>query len=125
MADNFTADISRWIDKVSDVLDLVVAASAQDVVEAAQKAVPVDTGFLRNSIGAGQGGSFTSTGPVSVTASIANLKAGTVLSIGWTAEYAAHVEFGARGRAPVFFARGAVSQWQAIVARNARRFAEL
>ena len=131
MADTFTADISAFIDKIGDLLDLVVASSAQEVVKVAQapKAkggrMPVDTGFLRNSLQASLQGGTSLTGPEGYVAVVSGMRAGQIADFGWTATYAAAVEFGAQGRKPAFFARGAIQQWEAIVMRQAQRFAEL
>jgi len=127
MAKTFTAQINDWSDKAKRNMTLVVRQSAQDVFEIAQTPVakggnmPVDTGFLRNSLIAGLNGSTSLTGPNAYVMAIAKMDAGDTMIGGWTAEYAAAQEYGAQGRAGRFFMRGAAQQWQAIVAKNARK----
>lgn len=127
MAGTFTAQIRNWTEKAKRNLDLVIKQSAQDVFEIAQTPVaqggnlPVDTGFLRNSFVASLNGSTSLTGPDAYVLAIAGFELGDVIFGGWTAEYAVHVEFGARGRAPRFFMRGAAQQWQSIVNANAAK----
>lgn len=106
--------------------DLVFKQSSQDVFEIAQTPVaqggnmPVDTGFLRNSLVSGLNGTTAMTGADGYVMTIAGAELGDTIQGYWTADYARHVEYGANGRAPRFFARNAAAQWQAIVDKNAR-----
>ena len=127
MAGTFTAQIAAAVAEIKGGLDAVVRQSAQDVLEDASRPVaqggnlPVDTGALRNSLAVAINAEPTSpTGPVA-TAQIAGFEMGDTIAARWTAEYAAHVEYGARGRAGRGFVRQSVQKWPAFVAANAAR----
>ena len=121
----FTAQIMAFAEDSKRRMELVVKQSAQDVGDLAQRPVaqggnmPVDTGFLRNSLIAGLNGSTSLKGPDSYVLAIAGAELGDSIFFGWTANYARFVEYGTQGRAGRFFALNAAQQWQAIVARNA------
>lgn len=127
MTGTFTAQIRNWSEKAKRNIDLVIKQSAQEVFQIAQTPVvqggnmPVDTGFLRNSMVAGLNGSTSLSGPDAYVLAINGFEMGDVIFGGWTAEYAVYVEFGAQGRAPRFFMRGAAQQWQSIVSSNAAK----
>lgn len=88
------ADVSQIVDLAVDLdriaadvprrSSLVVRKSATDVEAHAKARTPVDTGYLRGSIGADHGRD-------------GNL---TYSDIGPTADYGPHVEFGTRNQAP-------------------------
>lgn len=83
--------------------------------------MPVDTGFLRNSLAVAVNAEPTAaTGP-EVAARIAGFELGDTISARWTAHYAVHVEYGARGRPGRAFVRQAAQKWPAFVAANAAR----
>jgi len=107
--------------------------SAQRVIEDANtpKAkggrMPVDTGFLRSS-GLASTQSMPQIRADARPGSAAHYRAGEAYSLviagwngksplyyGWTASYAAHVEFGTYKMAPSAFMRGAAAKWGAIV----------
>ena len=90
----------------------------QDLAAEAQAKVPVDTGNLKNSLvgGLGEPGEGEA-----MAAAMARYQPGDAPWIGWTAEYALHVEFGAQGRSPVGFARGAAQKWPQIVRDNVQK----
>lgn len=123
----FTAQITAFAEDAKRKMTLVVQQSAQDVGELAQRPVakggnmPVDTGFLRNSLVAGLNGSTSLSGPDAYSLAIAGAEAGDTIFFGWTAAYARYVEYGTQGRAGRFFMLNAAQQWQAIVARNAEK----
>lgn len=127
MAQSFEAQVSAWVAKSQRRIEAVFKQSAQEVFSTAQKPVaqggnmPVDTGFLRNSLISGLNGSTSLTGPDSYTLAIAQAKLGDSVFGGWTANYARPVEYGARGRQGRRFAGQAAAQWQAIVKRNAAK----
>lgn len=136
MADSFQAQVEKWANQTTRDLELIFKQSAQEVFSKAQTPVaqggnmPVDTGFLRNSFVAGLNGSTSLTGPDAYVAAIAGAKLGDVVFGGWTAKYAARMEFGFFGQdslgrtynqAGMGFARKAVMQWQQIVERNAAK----
>lgn len=78
------ADLSAGSARVAAKASTVVRKAALDVEAEAKRLAPVDTGFLRNSIGStitGDSGSVTA-------------------EIGPTADYGAYLEFGTRSMAP-------------------------
>lgn len=89
--------------------------------------LPVDSGFLRGSLTVGIN---TEPGNISTTRAgeayameIIPAKLGDTLLARWTANYAAHVEYGAKGRAGRGFARQAAQKWLQIVASVEARLA--
>lgn len=120
----FAAQINAWTAKTRARKTAVVQKSAQDVIAVAQTPVakggrmPVDTGFLRNSLQSSLNGSTPLSGAESYAMVVAQMEAGDVAEFGWTAEYARHVEYGARGRPGRFFVGGAAQKWPQIVAAN-------
>jgi hypothetical protein len=127
MSGKFTAQINAWSEKAKRNMALVVKQSAQDVFEIAQTPVakggnmPVDTGFLRNSLISGLNGNGSFEGADSYVLAIAEMEMGDVMIGGWTAAYAVHQEYGTTSMAGRFYMRGAAQQWQGIVARNAAK----
>ena len=127
MSGKFTASVAGWSQKALANVENVFKQSAQDVFEIAQTPVakggnmPVDTGFLRNSLTSSLNGAAMGAGADSYVLAVASAELGDAIFGGWTAEYARHVEYGARGRAGRFFMRGAAQQWAAIVAANAAK----
>lgn len=132
----FTAQVAAFADLTRKKMELVVKQSAQDVFEAAQtpKAsggrMPVDSGFLRNSMVAGLNGSTAMTGADAYVMAIAGMDLGDSVFGGWTAKYALRMEYGFTGTDALgrtynqqgnFFALSAAQQWQAIVAQNAAK----
>lgn len=123
----FTAQIAAFAEDAKRKMELVVKQSAQDVGDLAQRPVakggnmPVDTGFLRNSLVAGLNGTTSLSGPDAYVLAIAGMELGDSVLFGWTANYARYVEYGTQGRAGRFFMLNAAQQWQAIVARNAEK----
>jgi hypothetical protein len=124
---SFSAQVSAWVAKSERRIEAVFKESAQEVFSIAQTPVarggnmPVDTGFLRNSLVSGLNGSTSLSGPDAYTLAIAQAKLGDSVFGGWTANYARYVEYGAGGRTPRRFAGSAAEQWQRIVARNSAR----
>ena len=124
MADQFAAKVEAWVRETKERMTLVIRASAQDVIEEAQAPVakggnmPVDTGFLRNSLQSSLNGSTSLTGAESYVMVASRMVVGSVADFGWSANYARHVEYGARGRKGRFFVRNAAAQWQDIVDAN-------
>lgn len=130
----FADSVSAFCRETPERMTAVWRMAVQDTVEAMTLPVgaggnmPIDTGFLRNSIAATKGTSPPSNplvrnpgGAFSYDASDINL---TILSttpmegmtILFTAEYAIYVEFGARGRVGRRFMGLAVQRWPQIVA---------
>ena len=125
MSGAFAASLKGFKDRTLDKVEAVFKQSVQEVIADAQVPVakggrmPVDTGFLRNSMVSGLNGSTSLTGPDSYALVIAQAGLDDVIFAGWTAEYARHVEYGARGRPGRFYMRGAAQKWQTIVNKNA------
>lgn len=123
----FEATIDAWVQKSEDRMLMVMRESVQDVVDKAQlpKAkggrMPVDTGFLRNSLISGLNGSFSASGASSYALIIAGMDLGDEARFAWTAAYAFAQHFGSGGRAGNFWVDYAVEDWQGIVDRNTAR----
>lgn len=123
----FAAQMDAWADKTKRRVSDIVKQSAQDVVEDAQTPVaqggrmPVDTGFLRNSLASGLNGSELAQGADSYVLTVAAMEMGDVARFAWTADYAVHVEYGARGLPGRHFVGVAAARWPQIVEANARR----
>ena len=130
MNDNakFSADVKRWGDRSLDKLLRVAKQSTQDVTRIAQTTVaqggnmPVDTGFLRNSVVSSINGGGGTDGDAGITLTIAQLQIGDVLAVEWSAEYAAARHYMVSTKKGGGLWRDlAAQQWQTIVAKNARR----
>ena len=136
MADTFTADVTKWVAETEDRTEAVFKQSAQDVIGDAQRPkakggrMPVVTGNLRNSHVSGLNGSTALTGADSYVLTIAKAKLGDAITGGWTAAYAARIEYGFNGtdslgrtynQAPQFFLRGAAQKWKQFVDKNAAK----
>lgn len=125
MAGKFTAQIGVFADRAKEKLETVIKQSAQEVFSIAQtpKAqggrMPVDTGFLRNSLIATLNGSAVGSGADAYVMAVAGAEIGDTIFAGWAAEYARHMEYGTSKTPGNFYMLSAAQQWQAIVARNA------
>lgn len=140
---SFTASIAAWSEKAKEQMREIALESVQDVVEDATRNVPVDHGFLRNSLvseinGSGQ---FPATKPASdtdsgtdnsgaVALSIAGAEIGDALQFAWTAVYARRVNSGFVGKDSLgrsynqkarLFLEGATARWQEFVNANAAK----
>lgn len=123
----FTADLSRFADLTEDKLRRVMQASIQDVLTIAQTTVaqggsmPVDTGFLRNSLVSELDGSEVARGGDSFVLTIAQMQIGQTSRFAWTAVYARarHYKGPDFGQGGGMWRDKAAQQWQAIVERNA------
>ncbi len=133
MAKSFTLQMQAFRDKTREQMQAVLSASVQEVIEEAQTPaaqggrMPVDTGFLRNSLVSELNGSQVAQGPESYVLAAASIEPGDVARFGWTAEYALRMELGfvgedSKGRTfnqqGRHFAESAAAQWPAIVERN-------
>ena len=136
MVKSYSAAIDDWIAKSERRITAVFKDSTQDLIDAAQKPrakggnLPVDTGFLRNSMVSGLNGSTSLKGPVNVSLTIGRAVLGDTISVGWTAEYARRIEYGFQGedkagrtfnQEGARFVGQAASQWQQFVNNNAAR----
>lgn len=131
---SFSDQVNAFAKATPERMTAVWRDAVQRTVSSMQQTVgaggnlPVDTGFLRNSIAANKGTAPTAPltrnpgGSFSYEASDINL---TILSstpqdglsVVYTAEYAIYVEFGARGRAPRRFVGLAAQRWPEFVRR--------
>ena len=128
---NFSASVDGWVSKSQKRIDAVRKESVQRVVNDMQTPVGrggnmvVDTGFLRSSLMASTAtmprvGEDEQGSESQITLAIANWDAGQPLYLGYTANYAAHVHWGTRGRAARLWVTLAAQRWQQIVAEVAR-----
>ena len=131
-----SAQVDEWVRKTERRMTMVFRESAQQLFSEAQRpaasggSMPIDTGFLRNSFVAGLNGSTSLTGADSYVAAIAGANLGDVVDGGWTAAYAARIEFGFNGTDSLGrkfnqsgrgFARKAVMRWPEIVRESVRK----
>lgn len=121
----FTAQIKAFAESTKQKMEAVVKQSAQEVFSVAQTPVaqggrmPVDTGFLRNSLIAEIDGARVGGGADAYVLAIAASEPGQTIFGGWTANYARHIEYGTSRFQGRFYMLSAAQQWQAIVSRNA------
>jgi hypothetical protein len=146
----FTAALEAFANKTAAQMKDIARESVQDVVGMAQNNIqpgaharagvpvarsipkgrrvpakegllPVDTGFLRNSLVSGLNGSFGSPGPNSYALAIEAMDLGDIAQFHWAADYAMHVELGTSRMRGVHFVGTAAATWPEAVARNAAR----
>ena len=113
-------------------VDAVLRTATQEIVRTMQtpKAkgglMPVDTGFLKNSIVTSvNGGALHGTPGADADGGsadswelvVAGFNAGDVLTVGYTAHYARYQEYGTSAFAGNFFMLNAVNRWPAAVRR--------
>ena len=115
------AQLDQWTKKTERRIDAVLKDATQTVISVAQTPkskggrLPVDTGNLRNSLQSSVAGGASGEGKESYIMVAGNMKGGDLATFTWTAEYAAAVNNGNRGRPGAHFVEGAVDQWPAIV----------
>ena len=113
--------LDQWTKKTEKRIDAVLKDATQSVVAVAQQTkakggrMPVDTGNLRNSLQSSVAGGAMGEGKESYIMVAAGMNGGDLATFTWTAEYAAAVNNGNRGRPGAHFVEGAVDQWTAIV----------
>jgi len=121
------ATLDQWTKKTEKRIDAVLKDATQSVVAVAQQTkakggrMPVDTGNLRNSLQSSIAGGASGEGASSYILAAAGMKGGDLATFTWTAEYAAAVNNGNRGRPGAHFVEGAVDQWPAIVRASIRK----
>ena len=119
--------LDQWTKKTERRIDAVLKDATQSVVAVAQQTkakggrMPVDTGNLRNSLRSSVAGGAMGEGASSYILVAGNMKGGDLATFTWTAEYAAAVNNGNRGRPGAHFVEGAVDQWPAIVRASIRK----
>jgi len=115
------AQLDQWTKKTERRIDAVLKDATQTVISVAQTPkskggrLPVDSGNLRNSLQSSVAGGAMGEGASSYILVAAGMKGGDLATFTWTAEYAAAVNNGNRGRPGAHFVEGAVDQWPAIV----------
>jgi len=115
------ATLDQWTKKTERRIDAVLKDATQSVVAVAQVSrdkggrMPVITNTLRGSLQSSIAGGAFAEGEASHILVAPQMKGGDVATFTWTAEYAAAVNNGNRGRPGAHFVEGAVDQWPAIV----------
>ena len=126
---SFAATVGQWAQKVEGALEAVFKEAAQELVSQLNQLVPVDTGFLRSSLMASTTAmpALTRANPgMSVPADLGDIllvinsaDLGDTIYLGYTANYAAFVHFGAQGRSPRPWVTMVAQRWEMIVAEKA------
>jgi hypothetical protein len=127
---SFAATVGQWAQKVEGALEAVFKEAAQELVSQLNQLVPVgETGFLRSSLMASTSAMPTLTranpgmavpadlGDILLVINSADL--GDTIYLGYTANYAAFVHFGAQGRTPRPWVTMVAQRWEMIVAEKA------
>jgi len=115
------AQLDQWTRKTERRIDAVLKDATQSVVAVAQVSrdkggrMPVITNNLRNSLQSSIAGGAFAEGEASHILVAPQMKGGDLATFTWTAEYAAAVNNGNRGRPGAHFVEGAVDEWPAIV----------
>ena len=115
------ATLDQWTKKTEKRIDAVLKDATQSVIAVAQTSkghggrMPVITNTLRDSLESSIAGGASGEGEESYILVAGNMKGGDLATFTWTAEYAAAVNNGNRGRPGAHFVEGAVDQWPAIV----------
>ena len=115
------ATLDQWTKKTERRIDAVLKDATQSVVAVAQVSrdkggrMPVITNNLRNSLQSSIAGGAFAEGEASHILVAPQMKGGDLATFTWTAEYAAAVNNGNRGRPGAHFVEGAVDEWPAIV----------
>ena len=115
------ATLDQWTKKTEKRIDAVLKDATQSVVAVAQQTkakggrMPVITNNLRDSLQSSIAGGAFAEGEASHILVAPQMKGGDLATFTWTAEYAAAVNNGNRGRPGAHFVEGAVDEWPAIV----------
>jgi hypothetical protein len=136
----FAAHIESWSEEQIENTDKIVAGSANDVYELATRRQPsvkqtggsyregfvaVDTGELIGSQLLVLNGSVIGRGPVAYEGILAQMRAGDISDLIFTAPHARHHEYGVTGKfGGRFYVRNAVQQWDRIVEANADLYSD-
>ncbi len=126
---SFAAQVGSWCDKVPMALEIIFKEAAQELVSQLNELVPVATGFLRASLMASTTAmpQMTRANPGAavpgdlddIVLVIAGADLGDTIYLGYTANYAAYVHYGARGNAPRPWVTMVAQRWVAIVEAKA------
>ncbi len=125
---NFAAQVDAWTKKSKKRMEAVFQEATSEVIEDVLVRTPIDTGFLRHSLTVREGspapinpgarpvvGGSYAVQPYELV--INDLKIGDTVSASFVASYAAHVEYGAKGRPGVGMVRLAAQNWPSHVNR--------
>lgn len=126
---SFAAAVGDWAHAVEGALEAIFKESVQELVSQLNALVPVDTGFLRASLRASTSAmpvlSLSNPGGVhSIDAGqielvIMGADIGDTIYLGYTANYGAHVHYGANGRPGRPWVDMVAQRWAQIVAAKA------
>jgi hypothetical protein len=137
MAQSFSAQIDAWVHKVEGAIEAVFKESVQELVEEADQlltkmvyeAPPTPnyqrTGFLRSSLKVSTSSMPLANRPqgapdasymAEIEVQIAGAEMGETIFVGWTANYAGFVHYGARGAPPKPWVGLVAQRWSSIVA---------
>jgi len=129
---DFSATIAAWAEKTKQRMEDVVQTSVQLLSEAVVERTPDASGTLVNSFQVSgsampvmHAGASAADAPDGSNAGAVNLAAlgvplGGKIYVGFTAPYAAEVEYGRDGKAGAGMVRLAAQEWQDIVGRAVR-----
>lgn len=128
----FEAEIAEWARKVEGAVEVIFKEACQELVAELNTLVPVDTGFLRSSLMAstvsmpvlsldnpGAGVFAPDIGTIELV--IAGADAGDTIYLGYTANYGAHVHYGANGRPGRPWVAMVAQRWPQIIATVSAR----
>jgi hypothetical protein len=126
---SFSAVVGDWAHTVPMALETVFKESVQELVIQLNALAPVDTGFLRGSLRASTsampvlslenpGGTFMADAGEIILV-IAGADLGDKIYLGYTANYGAHVHYGANGRPGRPWVDMVAQRWSSIVAAKA------
>lgn len=132
---NFTAQINDWVGETNERIEAVFKKSTERTIEMMQRPVakggnmPVDTGFLRNSLQTSLNSPILAVLenpgiPVAydgqgITLTILGAEVGDTIYAVYGANYAGFVEYGANGRPGRAFVRQAAAKWKSTVSQTA------
>lgn len=121
----FQAVVGGWAQDVLGAVETIFKESCQELVTQLNALVPVDTGFLRNSLRASTTAmpvlSLANNGQVNIPAGeimlvIAGADIGDTIYLGYTANYGAFVHYGANGQPGRPWVDMVAQRWASIVA---------
>jgi hypothetical protein len=124
---NFAAQVDAWTKRTKARQVAVFRTATQELMTRIVVTAPVDTGFMRAGfmvrvnaplppLAAKRPPAAAAFPAPDITLGIANAKIGDFITGGFVATYAAHVHYGANGRAPRPWVSIAAAQWPQIVA---------
>jgi hypothetical protein len=119
----FSATVDKWVSDSEEKMEAVFKTAVQFTIDDALDRTPVDTGFLKSSMTVSLSG-FTplrekgfNLNNSSYEMIIAGADLGDTIYANYVANYAQHVEHGAKGRAGRHMVKLAAQNWQTNVNR--------